>query len=764
MISFPPKSLQTTLIFYITCIIIFTNGFFAVVTLSRENLLFMQDTMNRSMITGRILRDAAREFFATGNPQNLERNINDLSVANELRITLYDTDWWQKWGHPSRIPPEGFPPSLHPGQIVFRSGVSGETTRELFFAVASDSLWLGTLGIGIPEMGSPKAYASLVQVFLTTGTNILLGIALAVFISQIILRPLSMLLEGLEAIRQGDFSQRIQIQGNNELAVLGQLFNVMAASLQEKTREGLERTRILDEKVQELWEIYELTKVMGFSLNLQQVLERFLEKAQTLSFSSYGMILLFAPESHRLEPRVATNSCPGVSQAVFDTHLQTCLQKGETQEVVENGQTLMFVPLLSGRLVQGVLFLGKQGTQFYSESIRRFLETISPLGGSLIENAELYDRVVAMKDYVQNVLDSVDSGVVTLDCDGRLASANESFKGMFALTEPLHQGETIANFLRDLPDRRFCETFENIALGRVSKLDPPKALHPTRQEIPFSAPGQDDRIIQLRATRLLERESLLGRVVVIDDITSLKHMEKRMLDAEKWVVLGRLAASIAHEIRNPLVAIRGLAEVIGETLEGEHKEHIRVIIGEVHRLNNVVEQLLHLSRPEQTRLETISLRQMLQELLVLLRHEAAKTRVSLSADFPPEDCPISIDSEKIKQAFLNIMLNGIQAMPDGGELHITLSQGDNSPENDPEDLVVAFQDTGIGIPLENLERIFDPFFTTRATGTGLGLAMARKIFDLHHGRIEVSSISGQGTTVRCILPLRNPENGQAGSP
>lgn len=760
MISIPPKNLQNALIFYITCIIIFTSGFFAVVTLSRENLLFYQEALNRSVFLGNILNEPVLEFLQGKSGAPLERVLSNREALLEgMKITIYDRKWWQKCGDPARIPPEGFPVEMPKGVIQFRSGIPGESVREIFLGVYSGADWLGTIGLGIPESTSTKKVIfSLHQVVLTTITNILLGIALAIFIAQIILRPLNTLLEGIEALKRGDYGQRVHVQGEGELAVLGQMFNRMAASLQETIHDSQDRNRMLDEKVQELWEIFELTKAMGFSLHLQQILERFMEKALTLSFSSYGQILLHVPESGRVEARVETPAFPLISREDYERNLSKCLSKGETCEVKTGKHTLLYIPLLSGRLVQGILFLGKQGDKSYSDSIRRFLETIAPLGGSMMENARLYQHVVEMKDYVRNVLDSVESGVATVDCDGRVVTANKAFRQTFSECQEPMEKKLLSDMLAQFQDRTFAKNLEKIALGWVSRASPTSSSFGLRQECVYQNHLGEQKILQLRSGRLMGAGNVIGRVLVTDDLTSLKQIERRMFDAEKWVVLGRLAASVAHEIRNPLVAIRSLVEIIGEDLTGENAEHVKVVIGEVHRLNKVVEQLLHLSRPERTELRDTSLNTLLDELIVLVRHEASRANVQIKKEWPPEPIYGKIDPEKIKQAFLNVMLNAFQSMFHGGTLTISLaclSVSVNEEGLQENILQVDFTDEGEGIPKENTSRLFDPFFTTRTHGTGLGLAITKKILDLHNGRIEISSTVGKGTRVRMILP-QNP--------
>lgn len=758
MIGLPPQGLQNALIFYFTCIIVVTSGFFGVVTLSRENVAFFQESFHKSVFLGRTLVGPARRFLTDGDPEDLRRVWEHrLGGLLQVRATVFDANWAPRWGDPPRRPEGPLPDLATLREMTILPGESGKSSRELIFPIASGGQVIGAVGIGVPEIYPFLRNESLVPVFFSMSVNILLGVGLAIFVAQIILRPLQDLLDGLEAVKRGDFSQRLAITGTGELAQLGEIFNLMVTSLQEKTREALERTRVLDEKVQELWEIYGLTKEMGFSLHLRQILERFLEKAQTLSFSSYGQILLYHPASQTLEAQVETPVFPCISREEYNGLLEKCLQRTEPIEATTRHHTFLLLPLMSGRLVQGILFLGKQGQQKYSEGIRRFLETIAPLGGSLIENARLYNHVVEMKDYVRHVLESVDSGVATLDQDRRLVTSNSSFRQLLGLADVPLDGRPLAEVLQQIGDPAFSERLSRAVSGAVSEEAVVTGELRAPGRFALHRPGCEPQVIQVRVHPLRAGEKVIGQVLVLDDLTRLEQIERRMQESEKWAVLGRLAASVAHEIRNPLVAIRGLAEFLGEELPAEQAGHVRVIVGEVDRLNKVVEQLLNLARPETTHLRRVLLRDLLNELLLLIRHEAARRQVEIRSEWWPEPVYVNIDPEKMKQAFLNVTLNALQAMERGGVLTIRMKMARSAGlpllPTAAETVVIEFEDNGPGIPPEHLDQVFEPFFTTRPHGTGLGLAITRKILDLHQGRVTIDSAPGHGTRVRLALPV-----------
>jgi len=230
-------------------------------------------------------------------------------------------------------------------------------------------------------------------------------------------------------------------------------------------------------------------------------------------------------------------------------------------------------------------------------------------------------------------------------------------------------------------------------------------------------------------------------------------IEEQLRRAERLSALGELSAALAHEIRNPLGSIRGTAEILKDDFQtGDSKyEFLQILIKETDRLNRVVEDFLRLARPIQVEQETCDLLAELGEVVTLASAEA-KTRGVVLTVQPAQLPAIRGDCKKLRQVFLNLVLNGLQAVPRGGSLTIsatfTGSQGAVSPF-----VELAFTDTGEGIEPAVLRRIFEPFFTTKPGGTGLGLAITQRIVESHGGSIEVESKVGRGTTFKVRLPV-----------
>jgi two-component system sensor histidine kinase HydH len=232
-------------------------------------------------------------------------------------------------------------------------------------------------------------------------------------------------------------------------------------------------------------------------------------------------------------------------------------------------------------------------------------------------------------------------------------------------------------------------------------------------------------------------------------------IEEQLRRSEKLSTLGEMAAVLAHEIRNPLGSIRGTAEILKDDYKpGDPKhEFIEIQIKETERLNRVVEEFLHMARPQPTDMRPCPVQDELETIVTLVSNSARERQISLLLQPPTVPVIIRADGEKLRQAFLNIIINSLQSTPAGGSVIIT------TMVYQPALCEIRFRDTGPGIDAENLERIFEPFFTTKPDGTGLGLAITRKIIESHGGTMLVESDVGCGTTVIVRLPMLDAANG-----
>ena len=223
--------------------------------------------------------------------------------------------------------------------------------------------------------------------------------------------------------------------------------------------------------------------------------------------------------------------------------------------------------------------------------------------------------------------------------------------------------------------------------------------------------------------------------------------ERQIQQAGKLATIGELASGIAHEIRNPLAGIGAAVEVLSEGGgNGQREEIVGEIRRQINRLNRTLRELLDFSRQGEPEMVPCAVLEILGPMLSLVRPDAQKQHIRIIEELAPDLPPIRADVQHVQQALLNILLNAVQAMPEGGTLMVRAEQMDNTGLPGAERSVrLTVSDTGVGIPHENLKKIFSPFFTTKHRGTGLGLAITRSIIEKHHGTIAVESEAGRGS-------------------
>ncbi|MDD5594100.1 MAG: ATP-binding protein [Candidatus Margulisbacteria bacterium] len=221
-----------------------------------------------------------------------------------------------------------------------------------------------------------------------------------------------------------------------------------------------------------------------------------------------------------------------------------------------------------------------------------------------------------------------------------------------------------------------------------------------------------------------------------------------LLQADKLSALGTIAAGMAHEIKNPLASIKGLTQVLPENLEDPEfiRKYSEIVPRQLDRINRIVEDLLDFGHPAGMVMQAVDVEEVLEDILRLVENQCRKANIEIVRDFQKQSL-ITGNAEKLSQAFMNIILNAIQAMPGGGFLKL-------KTYNLPLTTVIEIADTGAGIPAGKLSNIFDPFYTTKESGTGMGLAVTHRIIKEHNGTIEVASEVGKGTTFKLCLPIR----------
>jgi PAS domain S-box-containing protein len=344
------------------------------------------------------------------------------------------------------------------------------------------------------------------------------------------------------------------------------------------------------------------------------------------------------------------------------------------------------------------------------------------------------------KNYLQNILESLINGVVVTDLHGKIQTMNQCAEIFVRVPQANVIGQHISVLfenmaMNDWQTINFTEYFKSESGHKVK-------INNRMLEIfcsPFKSPGG----------------SIIGNVFVIRDITKIEKLEDMAKRTEKFAAMGAMAANIAHEIRNPLGSIELFASLLLKKLqEKKDRECAIQIISSVKNVDNKISNLLMFTRKQNPKKQRIDVRQILSEVLDFSAQIMEQNDIAISVEYADLPACIDGDAEMIKQIFLNIMLNAQQAMPEGGALSIKLIISSNEMvSEEPAVVEIEFQDSGLGIPEENLSKVFDPFFSTRDEGSGLGLAIVHNIISQHNGSVSVENSSQGGAVVNISLPL-----------
>lgn len=356
---------------------------------------------------------------------------------------------------------------------------------------------------------------------------------------------------------------------------------------------------------------------------------------------------------------------------------------------------------------------------------------IDRLGRQMRDAKEIFS---ALKENLDQMMANLQDGVMLFTSDFRavLVSASaERFVGR-------PRGEMLGSHPTEIfsPDSRLGHAILEAFETRHS---------PDDEEIEL----EDGRLIQITLDFIEERGERIGALLTLRDAESVHRIEDEIELSRRLAAIGRLTSGVAHEVKNPINAIVVHLEVLRQKLsqvDPDARRHMDVISSEIRRLDRVVQTLVDFTRPFELHLADMDLRRLVDEVVLLASPEAERRRVHIQRDNSRVPLPVRIDADLVKQAVLNIVINGMQAMADGGNLYI-------ATQREGEGAIITVRDEGPGIPAEIRDKIYNLYFTTKKGGSGIGLAMAYRVVQLHHGALEFHSVEGHGTTFALRIPL-----------
>ena len=349
----------------------------------------------------------------------------------------------------------------------------------------------------------------------------------------------------------------------------------------------------------------------------------------------------------------------------------------------------------------------------------------------------------ALKENLDQILGNLQDGIVLLTHDGRAVLVSEAARRLLMIKN----GDGVGLQAQEIFDP---SNVLGAALREAYENGEPLVQEEMRTE--------SGRRLQVSLDFIQDdtTQQGLGALVTLHDLESVEEIESELELSRRMAAIGRLTSGVGHEVKNPINAIVVHLELLRNKLSEESapaQRHLEVIESEIRRLDRVVQTLVDFSRPVEVQLREQDLRDVISDVLALSAEELTRRNIWVESVIPDKPVIVNIDSDLIKQAVINVVENGAQAMPEGGKLRIRL-------EEDRKTAVLRIADEGGGIPAEIREKIFDLYFTTKSTGSGIGLAMTYRILQLHHGSVEVESEEGRGTEFRFRIPLTVTEWGR----
>ena len=438
----------------------------------------------------------------------------------------------------------------------------------------------------------------------------------------------------------------------------------------------------------------------------------------------------------------------------FDSTAHAVRETPEARDTIHRLDLNYYIPCTVMNRMIAVLGLGKTTHgDFLSTEDVQLLEALAGYIGIAVQNARLYrslERKVAqyerLKEFSENIVESISVGVLAVDLEDRVESWNSQMEVMYALPRK----EVLGRSLRAVFPPAFFDEYSRVRLST--------GIH-NLYKFRMPTTAGETRVTNIAIAPLVSRDfTVIGRLIIVDDITERMELESQLSQAEKLSSIGLLAAGVAHEVNTPLAVISSYAQMLSKQVNSDPKkaELLEKITRQTFRASEIVNSLLNFSRTSGSEFNSVDLNRVIQDTLTLLDHQFKTARIKVVPDLHPALPPILGNTGKLQQVFLNLFLNAKDAMPAGGTLTITTGNGHN--------VRVTVADTGTGIAQEHIHRIYDPFFTTKSKqpksglagasgGTGLGLSVTYGIIQEHAGKIQVDSAPGQGTTFTMEFPM-----------
>ncbi|MFQ5611657.1 MAG: ATP-binding protein [Anaerolineae bacterium] len=514
--------------------------------------------------------------------------------------------------------------------------------------------------------------------------------------------------------------------------------------------ESLQRRSLLRDRVrlQTLLPLLEISKAIQTADGAVAMMGQALKVAQSETGAARIRLMLKPDPDSNFQQLIEIVSIPDNRSRLPSTVLRQVLKTARPAWITANGAlrqdeavarqaVAICLPLVTKNRILGLL------TAETAVSAPPFgylaLDVLTILGGQLaiaVENINLFERVESLRTFNENIIENMTNGLIALDLSGSVTAFNRAAAELIGLSseavvgQPVdvispQSGELVEAFRQTL-DHRLPSVHREVTINRDGKPTPASA------SVSLLRDGSN---------------AVAGVVGLVEDLTELKALEAERRRLDRLAALGEMSAVVAHEIRNPIAAVAAGVKYITRHMGEElpDSKGVQMILDEIDRINRILEDILFVARPLHLNLEALALPALIDDVISRYRSQIEKSNICLKTEYQDNLPRVQGDRTRLEQVFTNLLMNTIQAMPEGGDINLQVTASGSK-------VYVSMQDSGPGIPSDVLPRIFEPFFTTKAKGTGLGLTVAHRVIEEHNGSIKADSAQGHGTTFLIALP------------
>ncbi|PIQ10182.1 MAG: hypothetical protein COW71_03520 [Ignavibacteriales bacterium CG18_big_fil_WC_8_21_14_2_50_31_20] len=615
--------------------------------------------------------------------------------------------------------------------------------------------------------------------------SIFFSLIVSFFFSRNFTKPIIKLTKFSSNLADGKLNERIHFNRKDEIGSLARSFNRMANELEKgrnqllnsnaelaSSRTNMENYALdLEYQLNVLKSIQSISNTIGFTYHLDTVLKKILNTSvKNLHFNS--AVLYLVDEENKIieckeicsyeqeEILVAkklkhslgkTNSIETevikYGKIVFIQNYEQ-FKKEEHKTLLttffENSSSFVFIPLIVQEKIIGILGADKiNNTENISENDINSLQILANQASRAIENSKLYSEIISQRNFVNDIISNMMNGVISTNGNGIITSINKAARQILELPELddlLGQNLWVLLSQKDDFRKDIFNSLNNTGIYRA-------------YEIELKLRNKK-KFLNITVSRVYRNNIHYSSILIVEDVTEKKIMDEEFKKIDRLASLGRFAAGIAHEIRNPLTGLSLFLDNLHDhisIIDPANSNLISNALNEIERLDNLVNEILDYSFPSKSKMQNANINAIINGILLLLNQQILKSNIIVDKCFEDSIPNFSFDTEKIKQALLNIILNSIQFMPTGGSLIIETKFLQD--ENTKNSVLIKIADTGKGFEENEIENIFDPFYSGRQEGTGLGLAITHSIISDHKGTIIANNSKNHGAEFKITIPI-----------